>query len=245
MEEEAIDLLVHLARRHHAHIHVVHVSSRGGAERIARARAEGVPITGETCPHYLSFVAGDVPAGATEFKCAPPLRGAEHRQALWAALLSGALDLVASDHSPCPPELKDRASGDFLLAWGGIASLQLLLPAVWTGAAARGVTPGHLFRWLSSAPAALAGLQGRKGSLAPGRDADFVLWDDAAEFTVEPGHLQHRHPLSPWAGRTLRGVVRQTWLRGRLVYDAGRGFVEPPGGTYLPVHRRRGTPARS
>lgn len=236
-EEEAIDLLVRLARKHRARVHVVHVSSRGGAERIARARAEGIPVSGETCPHYLAFTAAEVPAGATAYKCAPPIREGAHRDALWAALGEGTLEMVASDHSPCPPAMKALEEGDFLRAWGGIASLELLLPAVWTGAAARGIGAANVMRWLSESPAALAGLTARKGRIAPGCDADFVLWDDQATFTVDPRWLHHRHPVTPWAGRRLRGVVRQAWLRGRLVYDRDRGFPGTPGGTFLPVRR--------
>lgn len=238
-EEEAIDTLVRLCRRHRAAVHVVHVSSLGGLERVARARAEGLPLTAETCPHYLTFAAADVPAGATVFKCAPPIRDASHREALWGALAAGTLDLVASDHSPCPPELKAPGDGDFPAAWGGIAGLQLLLPAVWTGASARGIAAPKALGWLTEAPARLAGLAGRKGRIAPGHDADLVAWDDAGTFTVEPARLLHRHPLTPYAGRELRGVVHQTWLRGRLAYHRDRGPVGPPGGRFLPVHRRR------
>lgn len=242
-EVEAIELLVRLCREHGASVHVVHVSSAGGAARIARAKAEGLPISGETCPHYLAFAADEVPRGATEYKCAPPIRDAAHREALWAALGDGTLDLVASDHSPCPPAMKARESGDFMAAWGGIASLQLLLPATWSGAAARGASPATLARWLSAAPARLAGLAGRKGAIAPGADADFVFWDDGATFDVEPERLHHRHPTTPWAGRRLRGVVHQAWLRGRLVYHRDLGFPDPPHGEFLPVRRRGATAA--
>ena len=242
-EVEAIELLVRLARESGARVHVVHVSSAGGAERIARARAEGLPVSGESCPHYLAFTAADIPAGATAFKCAPPIREARHREALWSALGAGTLELVASDHSPCPPAMKSLDRGDFMAAWGGIASLQLLLPAVWTEAAARGIPPGTVSRWLAGAPAHLAGLAGRKGALAPGADADLVLWDDGGSFTVAPEALHHRHGLTPWAGRVLRGVVHQTWLRGRLVYDRDRGFPGPPAGAFLPVRRHRGATA--
>lgn len=242
-EVEAIDTLVRLCRRHGTRVHVVHVSSRGGAERVAHAREEGLPLSAETCPHYLAFTSADVPDGATDFKCAPPIREAAHREALWAALAGGELELVASDHSPCLPAMKVPDHGDFLAAWGGIAGLQLLLPGLWTGAAARGIPPEAISRWLAAAPARLAGLEGRKGAIAPGGDADFVLWDDAATFTVEPGALHHRHKVTPWAGRALRGVVHQTWLRGRLVYHRDRGLLDPPGGAFLPAHRRRGAPA--
>jgi allantoinase len=236
-EAEAIGTLVRLCRRHRAAVHVVHVSSREGCERIADARAEGLPVSAETCPHYLTFADGEIPDGATEFKCAPPLRGTAQRESLWRALADGTLDLVASDHSPSPPALKAADSGDFLRAWGGITGLQLLLPAAWTGAVARGHGPARLGAWLAEAPARLAGLAGRKGRLAPGHDADFVLWDPDASFAVRPEALHHRHRLTPWAGRELGGVVRETWLRGRLVYHRDHGFTDPPGGTYLPVRR--------
>ena len=168
-----------------------------------------------------------MPTGATEYKCAPPIRDAAERDALWQGLLRGDIDLVVSDHSPAPPAVKE-AGGDFSAAWGGIASLQLGLPAVWTAAAARGVGFAELARWMCGAPAALVGLQRRKGHIAAGRDADFVVWDPAASFVVEPRLLQHRHPITPYAGRRLRGVVRATYLRGRVVYRDG-DFAAPGG----------------
>lgn len=238
-EAEAVELLVRLCRRHRAPVHVVHVSSREGLERIATARAEGLPITAETCPHYLAFDAGSIADGATAWKCAPPVREAGHREALQRALAGGALDLVASDHSPCPPGMKSAATGDFLRAWGGIAGLQLLLPATRTHAVGEAEPAVAVARLLAEAPARLAGLAGRKGRLEPGHDADFVLWDPDAAFRVRAGNLHHRHRLTPWEGAELRGVVHQTWLRGRLVYDRERGFPDPPGGTFQPAHRRR------
>jgi allantoinase len=234
-EAEAIALLVRLARRHGTRVHVVHVSSREGVAAIEAARADGVPVTGETCPHYLTFDGREVPDGATEYKCAPPLRSAAHREALWAGLARGALDLVATDHSPCPPGLKAREHGDFGQAWGGIASLQFLLSATWTGAHARGHGVESLLRWTSEAPARLAGLSARKGRLSPGFDADVVVWDDAAEQVLEPEMIHHRHPLTPWSGRRLRGVVHQTWVRGALAYHRGRGLAAQPHGQWLAV----------
>lgn len=241
-ETEAIDVLVRLCAKHRARVHVVHVTSAAGAARVAAARAAGLPFSGETCPHYLTFAAADVPAGATEYKCAPPIRDAAEREALRAALRAGDLALVASDHSPCPPELKARETGDFGRAWGGIASLQLLLPATWTALAEAGASLADLGRWLAEAPAELAGLAARKGRIVPGADADFTLWDPDAAFTVEPARLFHRHRVTPYAGRVLRGVVQRTWLRGRLAYDRDRGPLDPPAGTFLPVGRRP-TPA--
>ena len=236
-EAEAIDLLVRLCRAHGAAIHVVHVTSREGVQRIAAARAEGLPISGETCPHYLAFEAAGIPAGGTAFKCAPPIRDAGHREALWAALADGTLSLVASDHSPCPPELKRLPDGDFFRAWGGIASLQFLLAALWTSADARGHGVADVLRWAAEAPASLAGLAGRKGRLAPGHDADVVVWDERAEFVVEPGRILHRHRVTPWAGRTLRGSVAQTWVRGTLAWDRALGLAELPGGHFHAVRR--------
>jgi allantoinase len=188
-----------------------------------------VPITAETCPHYLTFAADEVPDGATVFKCAPPIREAPHRAALWDGLRRGVLDLVATDHSPAPPALK--CTGDFLRAWGGIASLELSLAAVWTAARAFGrgrdstleaVTPLDLAYWMSAAPAALAGLANRKGAIAVGRDADLIVWDPDASFTVDASALQQRHKLTPYAGRRLTGVVRTTIVRGQRVWDSGK-----------------------
>jgi allantoinase len=235
-EVEAVELLIDRCRAHRSAIHVVHVSSAGALMRIAAARREGLPLTAETCPHYLTFTSRDVPDGATEFKCAPPIRDVTHREGLWTALADGVLDLVATDHSPCPAGLKERDSGDFLAAWGGIAGLQLLLPLTWTGARARGHDVAAMLRWTAERPAALAGLAGRKGSLVPGHDADIVVWDEDAEFTVTPGSLFHRHPLTPYLGRTLRGVVHGTWVRGRQVYSRDDGPLTPPVGRFVAVH---------
>jgi allantoinase len=218
-EVEAIDLVVRLARVHNARVHIVHVSSREGAERIREARARDVRISGETCPHYLTFSSDEIRDGATAYKCAPPIRDSGTRSSLWDSLRSGVLDLVASDHSPFPPAMKALDTGDFFAAWGGIASLQLLLPAVWTGARERGYPIDSMANWLTIAPARLAGVAGRKGAFEPGADADAVVWEPDASFVVEPAALHHRHAITPYAGRRLVGVIRQTWLRGKLVYD--------------------------
>jgi allantoinase len=215
-ECDAIALLIALAREFDAHVHIVHVASAAALRLLREARAEGLPITAETCPHYLTFSADEVRPGATEFKCAPPIRDAATRDALWQALSDGTLDLIATDHSPAPPGMKHP--GDFARAWGGIASLELGLAAVWAAASRRGFGPEHVSKWMVSAPAALAGLASRTGSIVPGLDADLVVWDPSAEWTVDQQRLQQRHKLTPYHGRPVRGRVVETYVRGRLVY---------------------------
>ncbi len=221
-EDTAIAGLLAAAGRHGARVHILHLASASALPLIAAARAGGAGVSAETCPHYLSFCAEQVPDGATEFKCCPPIRDAANRDGLWAGLAGGLIGTVVSDHSPCPPALKQRESGDFGTAWGGIASLQLGLPAVWTQARRRGHGLTDVVRWMAAGPAALAGLAG-KGAIAPGHDADLVAFDDAAAFTVDPARLEHRHPVTPYAGRALTGVVRRTWLRGRPTGAAPAG----------------------
>jgi allantoinase len=219
-EVRAIEMVAALARDTGARVHIVHVSSAAGVAAIAMARESGVRITGETCPHYLAIADHEIADGATEFKCAPPIRRAADREALWRGLTAGTLSLIATDHSPAPPSMK--CPGDFMRAWGGIASLGLSLPVVWTTAGERGITPVDLAAWMSAAPAALAGLSGRKGQIAVGADADLMVWDPRGEFTVVPDRLQQRHKLTPYAGRTLRGIVHTTFLRGERVWDRDR-----------------------
>ena len=231
-EEQAITLLVALARETSAPVHIVHVAAASAIPILRRARAEGLSLTAETCPHYLVFNAEAIPDGATRFKCAPPIREREHREALWTALRSGDLDMIASDHSPCPPALKLPAEGDCLRAWGGIASIQLSLAAVWSTAPAHGATVPDVARWMSERPARLVGLEGRKGAIAPGHDADLVVWDPEEEFIVNASVLQHRHKVTPYEGMRLRGVVRETWVRGARVYDRGH-FVHEARGRLL------------
>jgi allantoinase len=226
-EVAAVELLVRLCRETGCRIHIVHVASAQVLPVLRRAREEGLPMTAETCPHYLTFSAGEIHHGGVLFKCAPPIRSRENREQLWDALREGVLDLVASDHSPCPPAMKEIEAGDFRGAWGGIASLQLALAAVWTGARERGFAISDLAEWMCAAPARLAGLGDRKGRIAPGYDADLVVWDPEAGFVVEPQNLEHRHKLTPYAGRRLMGVVRRTLLRGATVYDGS--FPGPSG----------------
>jgi allantoinase len=231
-EVAAIELVARLAGRAGARVHVVHVSSAEALPAVRRARRDGVALTAETCPHYLAHHAAAIADGETLWKCAPPIREAAHREALWGGLLEGDLDLVASDHSPSPPAGKCLDSGDFAAAWGGISSLQLLLPAVWTEARRRGIGLERVARWLAAAPARLAGLGRRKGAIEPGLAADLVAWDPEATFTVDPERLYHRHRLTPWAGRELAGVVRRTFLGGAEVYD-GRAPGEAARGELL------------
>ena len=231
-EEEAIELLVRLSREFGARIHVVHVSSSTATPQLRQAVADGAAITAETCPHYLTFAAEEVADGATEFKCAPPIRGSDNREKLWQALAEGTISMIATDHSPCPPTMKLLEEGDFLRAWGGIASLQLSLPAVWTQARARGYAVADMAQWLCRNPARLAGVEKRKGSIAPGFDADLVIWNPDASFKVDVAQLHHRHKVTPYAGRELTGVVETTFLRGSKIFDRG-AFPSLPHGNIL------------
>ena len=221
-EDTAIARVLAAAGQHGARVHVLHLASASALPVIAAARADGVRVSAETCPHYLTFCAEEIPDGATEYKCCPPIRSSAHQDGLWDGLADGLIDAVVSDHSPCPPSLKQQASGDFAAAWGGISSLQLGLPAVWTQARRRGHSLADVVRWMAAGPATLAGLP-VKGAIAPGYDADLVAFEDAATFTVDPARLYHRHPVTPYAGRALTGVVRRTWLRGRLATAAPAG----------------------
>jgi allantoinase len=244
-ENNAIELLVRLSAEAKSRLHIVHVSSCDALEIIGRAKAAGLAISAETCPHYLTFAADEsnglgskepsylaIADGATEFKCAPPIREAENRERLWAGLGDGTLDFIASDHSPCPPEMKRKETGDFFAAWGGIASLEISLAAVWTSARPRGYAVGRLAEWLCRGPARLAGLGRRKGAIAEGRDADFVIWNPEAAFRVDVQRLQQRHKLTPYAGRALQGSVTATFLRGRKIFERGE-FFGGPGGNIL------------
>ena len=232
-ETEAIEMMVRLCESTGARTHIVHVSSAESVPILSAARAGGVPLTAETCPHYLALDASGIEDGATEFKCAPPIRDRTNRDALWEALVRGDLDMIVSDHSPCPPSLKRGGSGDFLAAWGGIASLQLGPSVVWSEMQQRGLPIGCLVRWMSEAPARLVGLDQIKGRIAPGYDADLVLWDPDGQQTVDPGMLHCRHPITPYAGRQLTGVVEATYVRGQLAYDRRSGPATRPVGRLL------------
>jgi allantoinase len=219
-EDRAIARVLDAARATGGRVHVLHLSSAGALDQLRAARAEGIDVTVETCPHYLAFSAAEIDDGATQLKCAPPIRDAANRELLWDALAAGEIDMVVSDHSPCTADLKRRDTGDFAAAWGGIASLELGLPVIWTAARARGHSLANLVRWMASAPADRVGLT-HKGRITPGADADLVAFDPEAEFVVDPARLRQRNPVSAYAGQRLTGVVRQTWLRGERIDPDG------------------------
>jgi allantoinase len=221
-ETAAVAGLLAAAEATGARVHVVHLSAAGAVPLLRAARERGVRVTAETCPHYLALDAADVADGATEFKCCPPVRGADNRDLLWEALAAGDIACVVSDHSPCTPELKRRDVGDFVLAWGGIASLQITLPVVWTEARRRGHTLADVARWMGTGPADLAGLA-HKGRIEPGAAADLVVFAPDEELTVEAARLAHRNPVTPYAGRRLTGLVRRTWLAGQPIGDRPAG----------------------
>ena len=218
-EDEAIALMIGLSREFDTRVHIVHLSSSNALPLLRRAQDEGVKITAETCPHYLHFTAETIPAQATEFKCCPPIRESENREKLWEGLVAGTIDMIVSDHSPCPASMKLQETGDFVAAWGGIASLQLRLPVVWTEAQRRGFSLRELTTWLCANPARQVSLDSRKGFIAEGCDADIVIWNPHREFTVNASHLEHRHKLTPYHGESLTGAVEKTFLRGRKIYD--------------------------
>jgi allantoinase len=232
-EDEAVALVIRLSRETGARAHIVHHSSSNSIEALRRAREEGLRITAETCPHYLFFAAEEVPDGETAFKCCPPIRERENREKLWAALIDGTIEMIVSDHSPAPPEMKCMETGDFLQAWGGISSLQLRLPIVWTMMRERGLSINRLVEWTAGAPARLVSLDKRKGALAAGCDADLVIWNPDASFTVEASMLHHKHKLTPYIGQTLYGVVEATYLRGEKIYEHGEFRGSPRGGLIM------------
>jgi allantoinase len=231
-ETTAVEMMIRLAREFKTRVHIVHLSSELSVPLIRRAKKEGVRITTETCPHYLFFASGSIRDKRTEYKCAPPIRDLQNRKKLWTALGRNTIDFVVSDHSPSPPAMKCLGTGDFFKAWGGIASLQLGLSAMWTKLSGRNYSLKHLVRWMCSGPAQLARLEKHKGAIAIGYDADIVVWNPEKPFIVKPKMLQHRHKLTPYANQPLRGVVEATFLRGAMIYDRG-SFLGTPQGALL------------
>ena len=231
-ENEAIELMIRLSREFNTRVHIVHLSSAEAVPILRDAQREGVRITAETCPHYLHFAAEDIPKGATEFKCCPPIREQRNREQLWEGLANGTIGLIVSDHSPCPGEMKLRESGDFMKAWGGIASLQLRLPVIWTEAQRRRFSLLDVTKWLCANPAKQVSLDSRKGSIAVGNDADLVVWNPDQQFTVAATALHHRHKITPYNGEPLLGVIEKTFLRGQKIYDVGH-FADVPHGQML------------
>jgi allantoinase len=228
-EINAIRLVIRLCREHRFRVHIVHLATGLALQELDAARREGLPITVETCPHYLHFAAEDIPSSGTLLKCAPPIRSRGNREELWNGLRRGIIDLIATDHSPCPPAMKRLQDGDFRTAWGGIASLSLAASIIWTAMKAREIPLSELSRWMAGSPAVVSGLSERKGSLAVGMDADFAVFDPEASFRVTTETLHYRHPVSPYLGEQLVGVVRQTFLRGEKVYGED-GFNPSPKG---------------
>ena len=228
-ELEAIRLMIRLCREYKFRLHIVHLATAQALDALRMARAEGLPITVESCPHYLHFAAEQIEDSATLFKCAPPIRTRENRELLWQGLRERVIDMIVTDHSPCPPELKRKEEGRFDLAWGGIASLSVAMPTVWSDCRSRGFTLDDLARWMSSAPAALAGIGDQAGALTVGRDANFVVFDPDAAFTVEVDKLHYRHAISPYLGETLRGAVHATYLRGHAIFRNGTITDAPQG----------------
>ena len=228
-ELSAIRMLLNLCREFKFRLHIVHLATSQGLALIRAAKAEGLPVTVETCPHYLHKDAETIADGATLSKCAPPIRGRKNREELWEGLRAGIIDFVVTDHSPCLPKMKKLDEGNFGTAWGGIVSLSVALPVVWTEAQRRGFSLSEVARWMSEGPARLAGCEDRKGRLAPGHDADFVVFDADEESTVSPDRLYQRHPVSAYMGERLRGVVKATYLRGRQIFAGGKFADEAAG----------------
>jgi allantoinase len=239
-ELAAIRLMLSLCREYGFRLHIVHLSTSQASQELRAARSEGLAVTVETCPHYLHLSAETIADGATLSKCAPPIRIRENCERLWQGLRDGTIDMVVTDHSPCPPAMKRLNEGNFRTAWGGIASLSVALPLVWTEASRRGFTLLDLARWMAAAPARLAGCDSRKSRIAAGYDADFVVFDSDREFLVTEDTLHYRHRVSPYLGETLRGVVAGTYLRGSPVFAAGK-FPGEPGGREYPGNIRRST----
>ncbi|MER3497475.1 MAG: allantoinase AllB [Chitinophagaceae bacterium] len=221
-EDDAIALMIRLCEEFNCRVHIVHLSSSDSLEQIKKAKQKGLPLTVETGQHYLYFSAEDIADGRTDFKCAPPIREKENNEKLWKALKKGLIDFVATDHSPCTPEMKEMQRGDFMKAWGGIASLQFALPVLWTAAGKQNCSIEQIARWLCENPAKLPGLENIKGKIQKGFDADLVVWNPDKTFFVTEKMIEHRHKITPYLNEELYGVVEQTWLAGRKVYEAGK-----------------------
>jgi len=237
-ELAAIRLMLALCREYRFRLHIVHLSTGRALPELRAARAEGLAVSVETCPHYLHLRAEEIPMGATLSKCAPPIRSHENCEKLWQGLGDKTIDLVVTDHSPCPPGMKRLAEGDFRTAWGGIASLSVALPLMWTEASQRGFTLVDLAQWMAAGPARLSGCDNRKGRIAAGFEADFVVFDADREFIVTEDKLHYRHAVSPYLGETLRGVVKATYLRGNPVFTEGEFPGEPRGHEYAAERSR-------
>ena len=220
-ELSAIRLMLSLCREFGFRLHIVHLATASALEMLCAAREQGLPVSVETCPHYLHLEAESIPNGATQCKCAPPIRGRANRERLWRGLRESVIDMVVTDHSPCPPAMKQASGGSFRTAWGGIASLSMALPLMWTETRRRGFSLADIARWMAEKPAQLAGCDERKGRLAAGHDADFVVFDPESELKVTEDRLHQRHAISPYLDETLRGVVRRTYLRGNMVFCSG------------------------
>lgn len=234
-EDEAVDLMIRLCEQYGCRVHIVHLSSANSIDKIARAKQKRLPLTAETAQHYLYFNAEEIPDANTAFKCAPPIREKSNNDQLWQALQDGIIDFVATDHSPAPPDLKQLDTGDFMKAWGGIASLQFALPVLWTAAKKHDATIVNVSNWLSSKPAVLAGLQHRKGTIEKGFDADLVIWNPAESFKVAESIIHHKHKMTPYLNEILYGVVEQTYLSGEKVYDKGV-FTQLNKGVIIRLH---------
>jgi allantoinase len=228
----AIEMLLDLCREFRFRLHIVHLATPLAFPMLRKAKENGLPVSVETCPHYLFFSAEEISGGATLHKCAPPIRTRESREQLWEGLREGLIDLVATDHSPCPPEMKRLDEGNFRTAWGGIASLSVSLPVMWTEARHRRFALTDIAKWMAEGPAKLAGFEKAKGRIAAGNNADFVVFDPETEFTVREENLFYRHKVSPYVGKKLSGVVCATYVRGQRVYVNGEFPGEPTGREY-------------
>jgi allantoinase len=238
----AIRLMLSLCREYGFRLHIVHLSSSQALPELRAARAEGLRVTVETCPHYLHLSAETIANGATLSKCAPPVRSRANREKLWEGLRDGTIDFVVTDHSPCPPIMKRLQEGSFRTAWGGIASLSVALPLMWTEAKTRGFALTDLAQWMAAGPACLAGCDTLKGRIAAGYDADFVIFEPESEFVVTEDRLRFRHAVSPYLGETLRGVVKATYLRGNPVFSEGAFPGQPAGREWIANQSCRSVP---